>query len=293
LAKKEEAKKVEEIVEETAPLSDEQIIDGFFDEVPEKEPVFVAIGGPAGLGKTHFLNTFPTPVIADTEARAQIVMKKFEGKGQRYRKVAKDMKTIRETISVMAKNLCTDESKRNQFTFALDSASDWQQMAELEYLTEAKKDKVYPLVLWAKVYEKMDKVFDTLRRLGFNAVFTQQVKEVYRNEKATGEFAPAGYKKIPYRVDVHLNLRKGIEVDGELYYPEVVVAEVLKDCWHKPEDTKPYLIDVTYEGIFKELKPYNHPKPGDKDTAAKEVLKELEKKTGIPIAKAKAENKEG
>lgn len=285
-----EEKKDVKPVEEEKPLSNEDIINSFFDEVPEKEPIFVAIGGPGGLGKTHFANTFPTPVIADTEARAQIVMKKFGG--GRHRKVAKDMKTIRETISVMAKNLCPDTEKRNQFTFVLDSASDWQQMAELEYLQEAKKDKVYPLVLWAKVYEKMDKVFDNLRRMGFNAVFTQQVKEIYKNEKATGEFAPAGYKKMPYRVDIHLNLRKGIEIDGEVYYPEVVVAEVLKDCWHKPEETKPFLIDVTYEGIFKELKPYKHPKPGDKDAAAKLVLKELEKKTGIPIAKAKAEGKE-
>jgi hypothetical protein len=275
---------------EEKPMSDAEIIDAFFDEIPEKEPIVVGIGGPAGFGKTHFINTFPNPVIGDTEGRAQIVMKKF--KGARHRKVTKDMKTIRQTISVIAKNLCQDSSQRSNWTYALDSASDWQQMAELEYLTEAKKEKVYPLVLWAKVYEKMDQVFDKVRELGLNMIVTQQVKEIYRNEKPTGEFAPAGYKKIPYRVDVHLLLRKGIEVDGELYYPEVVVAEVLKDCWHKPEETKPYLIDVTYDGIFAELKNYKHPSPGDKDAAAKLILKELEKKTGIPIAKAKAENKE-
>lgn len=272
-------------------ISDAETIENFFDAIPSKEPIVVGIAGDRGMGKTHFINTFPNPVIGDTEGRAHIVMKKFNTEG-RYRKVTKDMPTIRQTISLIAKNLCKDESQRSNWTYALDSASDWQQMAELEYLTEAKKEKVYPLVLWSKVYEKMDQVFDKVRELGLNMIVTQQLKEIYRNEKPTGEFAPAGYKKIPYRVDIWLQFRKGIEVNGELYYPEIVVAEVLKDCWHKSEYTKPYLVDVSYEGIFKELKPYKHPSPGNRDEAAKLVLKELEKITGIPINKAKASNKE-
>lgn len=267
-----------------------EIISEFFDEVPEKEPIIVGIAGPGGYGKTHFINTFPTPIIADTEGRAQTVMRKF--KGQRYRKIVTNMEGVRNTLLMMKTHLCPDESKRSEFTFAMDSASDLLQFSETEYLAEAKKEKVYPLVLWAKVYEKPDFIFNKIRQFGFNAVFTQQLKEVYKNEKPTGEFAPAGYKKIPYRVDIHLQFQKGIEYQGNIYYPEVVVAEVLKDCWHKPEDKKPYLIDVSYDGLFKELKPYKHPKPGDRDAAVLEVLKELEKKTGIPMGQAKVENKE-
>lgn len=271
-------------------LSNEEVVTAFFDEVPEKEPIIVGIAGPAGFGKTHFINTFPTPVIADTEGRSQIVMKKFEG--QRYRKIVNNMQGIRETLSVMKKNLCPDFANRNQFTFALDSASDLLQYAETEYLAEAKKEKVYPLVLWAKVYEKPDMIFNKIREFGFNAVFSQQLKEEYKNEKPTGVFIPAGYKKIPYRVDIHLQFRKGVEYNGELYYPEIIVAEVLKDCWHKPEETKPYLVDVSYEGIFKELKSYKHPNPGNSEDAIKLILKELEAKTGIPAAKARVTNKE-
>lgn len=287
-AKKEEPKK------EAAPkeMSPAEAIADFFDEIPAKEPIVVGIAGPQGHGKTHFINTFPTPVIADTEGRAHIVMKKFKDK-KNYRKITKDMKNIRETIGMMKNNLCPDESKRNTFTFALDSESDFQQMAEAEWLKEAKKDKVYPLVLWAKVYDKMDAVFDKIREFGFNAVFTQQLKEIYVNEKATGEFMPKGYKKLPYRVDIWLQLQKGVEFEGELYYPEIVVAKVLKDCWHKPEEAKPFLVDVSYDGIFNELKEYKHPSPGQSKEAIKLVLKELEKKTGIPVGKAKAENKEG
>lgn len=278
--------------EEKPELTNEEVVNAFFDEIPEKEPIIVGIAGPAGYGKTHFINTFPTPVIADTEGRSQIVMKKFEGKGQRYRKVVGNMQQVRETLSVMKKNLCPDFANRNKFTFALDSASDLLQFAETEYLAEAKKDKVYPLVLWAKVYEKPDMIFNKIREFGFNAVFTQQLKEEYKNEKPTGVWIPAGYKKIPYRVDVHLQFRKGVEYNGELYYPEIIVAEVLKDCWHKPEDTKPYLIDVSYDGIFKELKPYKHPNPGNTDDAVKLILKELEAKTGVAINKARVNNKE-
>lgn len=267
--------------------SSAELVAEFFDEIPDKEPIVVGIAGPAGYGKTHFANTFPNPVIGDTEDRAQIVMKKF---GNKYRKSTPNMATIRNTISMMQQHLVPNEEDRNKWTYVLDSGSDFQQMAESEYLKEAKKEKVYPLVLWAKVYDKMDQVFNIIRKLGFNMVITQQIKEVYKNEKPTGEFQPAGYKKIPYRVDVHLQLHKGIELDGEIYYPDVVVAEVLKDCWHKPEETKPYLIDISYDGIFNELKNYKH--PGTRDEAIKSILKELEQKTGIPIAKAKLQNKE-
>jgi hypothetical protein len=290
LAEKDLKVKNENTDVEEKELSPEELIGEFFDEIPEKEPIVVGIAGPQGHGKTHFINTFPNPVIGDTEGRSHIVMKKF--KGQRYRKITNDMMTIRQTLSMMNKNLCPEVSQRNKWTYALDSSSDFQGMAEQEYLKEAKKDKVYPLVLWAKVYEKMDTVFDKIREWGYNAVFTQQIKEIYRDEKATGEFMPAGYKKLQYRVDIWLQFRKGVEHNGELYYPEIVVAEVLKDCWHKPEETKPYLVDVSYDGIFKELKGYKHPSPGNKEGAMPEILKELEKKTGIPINKAKAENKE-
>jgi hypothetical protein len=174
----------------------------------------------------------------------------------------------------------------------MDSASDLLQFAETEYLAESKKEKIYPLVLWAKVYEKPDFIFNKIRQFGFNAVFTQQLKEVYRNEKATGEYMPAGYKKIPYRVDIHLQFQKGIEYQGATYYPEIIVAQVLKDCWNKPEATKPYLVDVSYEGIFNELKHYEHPTPGDSEPAIFNILKELEERTGIPMDKAKLDAKE-
>lgn len=279
--------KEETKVEEKQPTA-EEFISEFFDEIPEKEPIFVAIAAPAGYGKTHFANTFPNPVIADTEGRAHGVMKKFTGK--RYRKVAKNMETIRQTISTMVQYMFTEPAQRNNATFVLDSTSDFQQMAESEYLKESKKEKVYPLMLWAKVYDKMDMVFDNLRKFGFNAVFTQQLKQEYEGETATGNWIPAGYKKLPYRVDIHLLLQKGIEYEGNIYYPDVVVGKVLKDWWHKPEETKPYLIDVSYDGIYKELKPYKH--PGTEKAAIELILKELEKKTGIPINKAKLTDKE-
>lgn len=273
------------------PKTDKEVIHDFFDEVPtgkEREPIVVAIAGAQGLGKTHFSNTFPNPVIGDTEDRAQIVMQKF---GHNYRKSTHNMHTIRETISLMAQKLAPEQKDRVNWTYVLDSGSDFMQFAESEYLIEAKKEKVYPTVLWAQVYKKMDQVFENIRKLGFNMVITQQLKEEYVNGNGTGVFLPAGYKKIPYRVDVHLQLQKGIEYNGEIYYPNSVVGAVLKDSWNRPEHRKPFLVDVSYDGIFKELKEYKY--PGSAEKAIQAILKELEKSTGIPINKAKAANKEG
>lgn len=277
---KKEAKKEEIKVEK----SNEEIISEFFDAIPEKEPIVVSYIAEGGLGKTHASNTFPNPVISDTEGRANIVARKFT-KNKNYIKHTTSMPDIRNTISTMALNLCPDESKRHEYTWIMDSGSDWLQMAETEYLKEAKKDKIFPIILWAQVYNKIDKIFDTIRKLGFNAVITQQVKEEYKGDKPTGNLIASGYKKFPYRVDVSIHLRKGIEYDGDLYYEDFIVGEVLKSCWSNPEERKPYLLDYSYTGIFNELKPYKY--PGSKEKAIMGILKELEKKSGIPIEKAK------
>jgi hypothetical protein len=283
MAEKDNAKAKDTIpAKEEKPLSDKEVIEGFFDEIPKKTPIFVAIAGPAGWGKTHFANTFPNVVLGDTEDRAQIVMNKF---GNKYHKRINSMVDIRKTISVMAKNLFKTQTERNNATFVLDSSSDFQQMAENEWLVESKKEKVFPLVLWAKIYERMDEIFNKLREFEFNAVFTQQLKEEYKGEKPTGNLIPSGYKKLPYRVDVHLHLQKGIEYKDNIYYPDIVVAKVLKDAWHRPENTKPFLIDITYQGIYNELEKYQH--PGSGEQAILNILKELEKKTKIPMDKAK------
>jgi hypothetical protein len=135
----------------------------------------------------------------------------------------------------------------------------------------------------------MDVVFDLIRKQGINAVITQQLKEEYKAEKPTGNMIASGYKKFPYRVDVLIQMRMGIEYEGAVYYEDFRIGEVLKDCWHSVEATRPYLIDISYQGIFNELKPYVH--PGNKDDAIKGILKELEAKTGIPIEKAKTVEK--
>lgn len=275
------AEEKQEKQEKKAPTPEE-----FFDAIPTKEPIVVSICALAGYGKTHFANTFPNPVISDTEGRAAIVARKFP-KNKLYIKHTKNMADVRNTVMMMATQLCPDPDRRHEWTWVLDSGSDWLQFAESEYLKEAKKDKVYPTVLWAQVYDKIDMVFDKIRELGFNAVITQQLKEEYKGEKPTGNMVPSGYKKFPYRVDVQIQLQKGIEYQGNIYYPDTVVGEVLKDCWHKSGENKPYIIDVSYDGIFKEIKPWVPTKT--RDEAVLMILKELEEKTGIPMDKAKVQ----
>lgn len=272
-------KNLKEPVEEHKIITPEQ----FFDATPEREAIIAGIIGGAGDGKSHFANTFPNPVTSDTEGRMHIVAKKFEQKN--YIKHTPNMQTIRDTLTMMLTQLVPDRNDRYKWSWIMDSGSDWLQMAESEYLKEAKKEKVYPMVLWAQVYDKIDQVFDLIRKQGINCVITQQLKEEYAGEKKTGNWIAAGYKKFPYRVDVLIHMRKGIDYNGDTYYEDFRVGEILKDCWHSTEDRKPYLLDVTYQGIFNELKPYIH--PGTKDAAILGVLQELEAKTGIPIEQAK------
>lgn len=220
-----------------------------YDGLPEeeqREPIFFAIIGDQGMGKTHAANTFPNPVLADTEGRAHIVMRKF---GHKKRKMIATFDDLRQMVSHAL------DTEPEGSTIVLDSGSDLRSLAEIEYLQETGKEKVYPEVCWAQVDVKPKNLLKALRAYGWNCVITQRTKDVYKNGEQTGEKEAEGWKRIPFLCDVTVWLQTGLEYNGKLYGPDLTIAKVIDNKWHPKGTGKPYLINVSYDGIFEELKP--------------------------------------
>ncbi len=169
-----------------------------FNEVEENPKTVVLIAGKEGSGKTHLACTMSereTIYLLDTEYRAQIVTRKF--KNVKFA-TAKNYKEL----VVAVKHILTTQPSG---TIVIDSISDLQTFAEIEYLDRTKKESVYPIFNWGDVYALCNAVIDDIKFSGkFNLVLTARVKEEYIGDKPTGKMLPRVYSSMPYKADIIL-----------------------------------------------------------------------------------------
>jgi hypothetical protein len=216
-----------------------------WDPIPDRDNLVVEVFGPEGVGKTHFACTFPNPVVLDTEGRSHIVMRKF---GLDRLKRVRSWGDLRAAVEIIIANV------KPPATIVVDSASDLQDMAAEAWLHETGQAAVWPRVNWGQVRAKIDTFIDFSREKGYNVVLTERVKRVF-SEKAqsyTGEMEPDRYYKTPYRVDVELELQHGLVLEGR-EITKRPVAKVRKAPWQHVSMIKPYLIELTYEAMRRDL----------------------------------------
>src|ERR1041385_2814339 len=173
--------------------------DAFSFSQPEDAPkLLLLIAGREGSGKTHLactMNELGPVYLIDTEYRAQIVTRKF--KNVKFALV----KNFTEMV-VAVKHILKHQSPG---TIVIDSGSDLQTFAEIEYLDRTKMEKVYPIFNWSDVWSMCNAVIDEIKlSQKFNLVVTARVKEEYLNDRATGHIVPRIYSTLPYKADVVL-----------------------------------------------------------------------------------------
>jgi len=173
--------------------------DAFKFTEPELLPkLVVLIAGREGTGKTHLACTMTAlgPVyLIDTEYRAQIVTRKFKDV-----KLAV-VKNFME-IAVAVKHILKHQSPG---TIVLDSGSDLQTFAEIEYLERTEKTAVGMPWNWAEVWRLCNAVIDDIKASQlFNLVVTARLKEQFVKEQATGLMVPRIYSTLPYKADLVL-----------------------------------------------------------------------------------------
>lgn len=164
----------------------------------EKSKLVILISGREGQGKTHLASSISEvePVyLIDTEYRASIVTRKF-----------KNIKVVSAKNYLELKNavdyIISNESLG---TIVIDSASDLQTFAEIEYLNQTLKEKVGMPWNWSAVWKLCNEIIDAIKfSKKFNLVLTARLKEEYMNDKPTGNLIPRIYSTLPYKADIML-----------------------------------------------------------------------------------------
>lgn len=173
--------------------------DAFRFTEPQGAPkAVILIAGREGSGKTHLACTMAElgPVyLIDTEYRAQIVTKKFNNVKTAVVKSFMEM-------AVAVKHILKQQQPG---TIVIDSGSDLQTFAEIEYLERTEKEKVGMPWNWAEVWRLCNAVIDDIKASQqFNLVITARMKEEYVGDKPTGQMIPRVYSTLPYKADLVL-----------------------------------------------------------------------------------------
>jgi hypothetical protein len=173
--------------------------DSFAFSEPASMPKIVAlIAGREGSGKTHLactMNELGPVYLIDTEYRAQIVTAKFTNV-----KFALAKNFMEMVIAV--KHILKSQPSG---TIVIDSGSDLQTFAEIEYLERSEKEKVGMPWNWSEVWRLCNAIIDDVRfSQNFHLVLTSRVKEEYANDRPTGQIIPRIYSTLPYKADVVL-----------------------------------------------------------------------------------------
>ena len=174
-----------------------------FSELEALPKLLVLIAGREGSGKTHLactMNELGPVYLIDTEYRAQIVTRKFSGVKFALARSFDDMVVAVQHIL----------RYQEPGTIVLDSGSDLQTFAEIEYLERTEKEKVGMPWNWAEVWRLCNAVIDDVKfSQRFTLVITARLKEEYVNEKATGQLVPRIYAPLPYKADIILQFNGG------------------------------------------------------------------------------------
>ncbi len=223
--------------------------DAFQFSDPKPSKLFILIAGREGSGKTHLACTmrqFSPVYLIDTEYRANIVTRKFEGIKLALAKNFQDM-------AVAVKHILKYQPPG---TIVIDSGSDFQTFAEVLYLERTKQEKVYPVFNWSEVWGMCNALIDDIKFDGrFDLVITSRVKEEYVNDRPTGQIVPRIYSTLPYKADIVLQF--GSDKGRKL--------AVTKNGFRDEEQltlergrTLPQIIDLLSQSDLKEKQPETH-----------------------------------
>ena len=219
-------------------------------------PLSVEFYGRYGFGKTHAATTFPCSALIDTEGKGHIVTSKF--KDAKWFPV-RSFGEIRNVVHTCIEN-------PDVKTVIFDSSADLVQWAREEWSEEHGGKKPMTMVegvaipfQYSEIYHKIDELLRLCLDSGRNVILTGKVDHTYRDGDVVSEYTQwKGYKKVEYWTMIRIQLVKGLEdpeVKGKIHYPDFIFGKVEKNGFigGMKDRTKPYLIDISVDGIHREL----------------------------------------
>ena len=204
-----------------------------------KIPLLVELIGEPASGKTHLALLFPNPLLIDTTPKKEsmVVVKKLypDDWDKRYKSV--------NTMAMLRSAVDYGISKGFK-TIIFDTSADLQRLATAEWLQEQKKDRVYPIMLYGQIRDRVDELFYKIVKAERNIVCTSQLKDEWVKGERTGRKERDGYKRLNFMADIRLYLKIVEKKDlktGAIRF--VRIAKVLKNRF----------IDLTDENYIFEI----------------------------------------
>jgi hypothetical protein len=220
-----------------------------------KVPVFVELIGEAEAGKTHLSCLFPKPIVFDTTPKkeAYVIVRKLHSDWKRRHIPVRSFEDIRKGLEYVKRY-------PNDFkTVVFDTAADLRDLGSKEYLEELNKAGKERQALMPQEYrwvnEKIDAIIDKVTsEMGLNLVFVSQMRDEWKDGKATGRRVRKGYPKTNFQADLRLYLSVDKKVDEKtMQYVDVYVRKclVVKNRFRNKTDAEwvKELNDLSWKGV--------------------------------------------
>lgn len=235
-----------------------------YSQLPKNLVYSLDVCGPEGSGKTHFALTWPGDIVfIDTELKAEAVIPKFIGEKNILWKPAESFADIRNAVD--------DALRRPEVnTIIIDSGADLASMASEEWCTENGKRSVYPITQYQHVYNKIDELSGKIKKARKFLVSTSRMKDEWIGDASTGNRIRDGYKRFPWDLHFAIEIQWGFRdtTTGRMWYQDRRFGRVIKNgFWGIDTNkgivySKPYLFNVSFEGVKNELTvPWNNGVP--------------------------------
>ena len=232
----------------TAPITPRS-----YDSIPSDLIYGLDVCGPESIGKTHFALTHPGDIsFVDTEQKAETVIPKFLSKKKINWKSCENWDDVVWTVNDALKNPSVK-------TIIFDTGADLQSMAAEKWCSENGKKSVYPITQFQHVYSKIDDLSGRIKKARKYLISTSRMKDEWIGDASTGRKIRDGYKRFTWDLHLAIELRYGIpDTNNKIWFPERRFARVTKNNFWGVDDNgmqfgKPYLFNVSHDGVKKEL----------------------------------------
>lgn len=197
--------------------------------------IFIAVKGPPKVGKTYFACTCPDPIIIYSfDGGAEYIAKQFPGKSITVKdfrppilESTKPIEAETKLLDAFELTYKADIESGKYKTVVIDPASIlWELNWHTQQFDEG--DKRLVTRKYAEPNARMMAYFNRPIMMGMNLISTNYTKEVYIDDKPTGEYKLDGFKRTESQADVVIELQR-VKITGSKDGPKNKIVATITD----------------------------------------------------------------
>jgi len=182
-------------------------------------PVVIMVSGPEGCGKTHFMFTAPEKLtVFDFEGRTEDVKSKFEGKDIEIEEYILPIQWQAKKKTYGSKEYQDfvdqyQEALEDSQSIGVDTGTSLWSIVRAARTEELGAQDLVPYQ-YGEPNARMQAIISLAKKKRRNLILTQHIRDVYVNDKATGEKEPDGFSHLPNLVDFDIRMELKVTKQG-------------------------------------------------------------------------------